>query len=110
MSKTIRIAFVKEFGEDTAKAIEAAANEHENGLHPDQGKDPFKWALLLAISYQCFELPDYRKHHKIKPAYSRIKKWIKTNGRLDTYDGDVDYLAVVTGAYDYYMPKKRVKS
>lgn len=106
MSKSIREAFVKEFNEQTAAAIEAAANEHENGLHPNQGNDPFKWALMLAISYQCFEIPRYREYHNIKPAYLRIKRWIKANGKLDTYNGDVDTLAVFTGSYDYYMPKK----
>lgn len=102
---SIREDFVKEFGEQTASAIETAAEKHENGLHPNKGNDPFKWALMLAISYQCFEVTSYKKEHKIKPSYARISKWIKDYGNLKDYDGDVDFLALVSGAYNKYVPK-----
>lgn len=105
---SIRKAFVKEFGEETAAAIEQAAEFHENGMHPDQGNDPFKWAILLAISYQCFEVDGYRKHHGIKPSYAKIKNWLIKNGHLDSYNGDFDYLAAAVGAYEPYMPKKKL--
>ena len=104
---SIRQAFVKRFGEREALAIETAANEHKNGVHDKQGSDPFKWALLICIGYQCMELGKYRKYHGINAKWPDLKKWIKRSGHLDSHDGDFDYVALVAGVYNEYMPKKR---
>lgn len=98
---SIRDQFVRDFSEQTALAIEAAAEQHENGLHPDKGSDPFKWSLMLVISYQC--ITKYRAAHGIKPSAKRLTAWIKDHADMSSYDGDVDMLALLAGAYDPYV-------
>mgnify|MGYP001612345217 CR=1 FL=1 len=105
---SIRAKFVRDFDEATAAKIEAAAIEHSNGINSARkGDDPFKWALLVAIGYQCMEKPNYREHHGIKPSWAHLKAWIKKNARLDIHNGDCDYLALMAGAYNEFMPAKR---
>jgi hypothetical protein len=105
--RSVRNKFVKEFGEELAGKIEAAASEHDNEAHPNRGSDPFKWALLICIGYECLSNPSYRKYHGIRCSWPKVKKWIKENGHLDTHDGDCDYLSMFCGAYNEYMPKKK---
>jgi hypothetical protein len=94
------------FGEDTAAKIEAAASEHSNGVNSKKkGDDPFKWALLICIGYECMEKPTYRNSHGIKPAWSKLKAWIKKNGELHSHNGDCDYLSMMCGTYNEFMPK-----
>lgn len=105
--KSIRGRFVRDFGETTAAKIEAAASGHSNGINSERkGDDPFKWALLICIGYQCMEKGDFRKHHGIKPKWSKLKAWIKRHGELNTHNGDCDYLSMMSGVYNEYMPKK----
>lgn len=106
---SIRNKFVKDFSEDTARNIELAAESHSNGVNSaNKGSDPFKWALCICIGYECFEKDHFRECHDIDPkhTYKKISSWIKKNGKLDTHDGDFDYLAMFVGAYNKYMPKK----
>lgn len=103
--KTIRTKFEKDFDKETAQRLYDAAVQHENGMHPNRGKDEFKWVLMLVLSYQCAE--KFRKDHGIKPSWPRIKKWIKENAHMESYDGDVDALALVVGVYNDYMPKTK---
>lgn len=105
---SIRKAFVKKFGEDQAKAIEAAAQGHANGVNDgSRGSDPFKWALLIAIGYQCIELDDYRSYHGITAPWAEVKQWMIDHAKLDEHDGDVDYLTAFSGGYDEYMPHEQ---
>ncbi len=107
--RTIRTKFVKDFNEDLAEKLEAAAEKHSNGVNnKNKGSDPFKWVLLICIGYQCFEVKSYRKHHDITEAsFTKISNWIKKNGKLDTHDGDCDYLSLFCGKYEKYMPKRK---
>jgi hypothetical protein len=98
-----RDSFVARFDEANAAAIEAAAEGHKNGIHDDPGSDPFRWAIALAIGYQCAELDGYREHHGITTPWSEIRDWIKTDGDLANHDGDCDYLAVFTGTHNEYV-------
>jgi hypothetical protein len=107
----VRGSFVRAFGEDTASRIEAAASEHSNGVNSERkGDDPFKWALLICIGYQCMEKPDYRTSHGIEPPWPKLKAWIKKNGELRSHNGDCDYLALVCGTYNEFMPKRKKQS
>ena len=122
--KSVRAGFVKAFGEKEAAAVEAAANEHANGVNSERkgddpfkwallickGDDPFKWALLICIGYECCSKDDYRKYHGIIAPWAKIKAWIKKRGKLHSHVGDCDYLSMMSGAYNEFMPKKRKKA
>ncbi|HET7178378.1 MAG TPA: hypothetical protein VFI14_01575 [Chryseosolibacter sp.] len=100
---TIRKQFAKQFGEDQAAAIEAAAKSHGNGINDVKIGEPFKWALLICIGYQCFEIDRYRRHHNITAPFSEIKEWIINHADLASYRGDLDYLSLMAGTYNEYM-------
>jgi hypothetical protein len=102
---SIRAAFVERFGEEEALRLERAAHAHAQPRPPKGiGSDPFKWVLLITIAYECFTRESFRAHHGIVASVADLKEWIKSHGGLDTHDGDVDYLALVAGAYNEYMP------
>lgn len=101
---SVRERFVADFSDDLASAIETAAEQHKNGVHDNKGSDPFKWALLITIGYECWSKPDYAKHHGIDGDADAIRSWIKEHGALGSHDGDCDFLAMMVGAYDEYVP------
>ena len=113
--RSVREKFVAMFGEEQASAVERAANYHDNGVNSsrsgedegsNRGTDPFKWALLICIGYECMEKPRYREYHGIAAQWDDIKSWIKREAELDTHDGGCDYLSLFCGTYDEYMPEK----
>jgi len=101
---TTREDFVARWGEDAALALEAAAEEHANGINDgDRGSDPFKWVLIIVIGYQCAEIPMYRSHHGITtPAWDELHEWMVEEADLGTHEGDVDYLSLAAGKYEPY--------
>ena len=108
---SIRNNFEKVFGKNEAQRVWDSAISHGNSINDiNKGSDPFKWALLICIGYQCLEKKDYRKHHSIVASWVRLKQWIKKHGGLNTHDGDCDYLSLMTGVYNEYMPQKTRKS
>lgn len=99
---SIRDAFVARFGEDAACAIEDAAVEHRNGVNDcNLGSDPFKWALLICIGYDCISREEYRAYHGITVGWLELCEWITAEADLGSHDGDCDYLALLSGAYDF---------
>lgn len=106
----IRQAFVDRFGEAEAARIEAAANEHKNGVHDRTGSDPFRWALIICIGHECFTKDSFREYHGIVASTEELKNWIKSEAHLEDHDGDVDYLAMFVGVYNEYMPPKAVEA
>lgn len=100
---SVRESYVQTFGEQEAAALEAAAEEHKNGVHDEYGTDPFRWAVVIAIGYQCAEVPQYRNHHGIKAPWEDIRQWIIDHGDLANHDGDVDYLSLMAGKYTEYV-------
>lgn len=107
--KSIREKFVRKFGETEAKNIEIAAESHKNGIHDKLGSDPFKWALLICIGFQCMEVERFRKYHNIMTPWLDLKAWIKRNGKLSTHDGDCDFISLFAGIYDDFIPKNQLK-
>lgn len=101
-----RESFVETFDESTADLIVAAAEEHRNGIHDDPGSDYFRWAIAITIGYECWSHPGYARHHGLElPDADAIRQWIKDHGDLANHDGDVDYLALMAGAYNEYVGK-----
>lgn len=103
---SVRESFVRQFGEEEAQALEVAAESHKNGIHNEHGSDKFKWVICICIGHQCFEKDRYREHHGIKATFEDIKSWCIEEGELDTHDGAVDYIALLAGIYDGFMPIK----
>lgn len=99
---SVRASFVERFGESDAAAIEAAANEHDNDVHPNRGSDPFKWAVCICIGYEC--MTRFREHHGIAATEQAIREWALEFGQLASHDGDVDYLAAFAGKYNEWIP------
>ena len=98
---SIRAAFVEAFSEEDATAIEAAAVEHLNAAHDDRGSDPFKWALSIAIGYEC--MGRFAEYHGVSADEDDIKAWVFEHGDLASHDGDCDYFAMMAGAYDGWV-------
>jgi hypothetical protein len=74
----IREKFVAAFGEDQASALIRAAEEHENGVNSaNKGSDPFKWALLICIGYECISRDRFREYHGITASWEQLRQWIK---------------------------------
>jgi hypothetical protein len=108
--RTIRTKFEKDFSKELANLIMVAARSHGNGINnKNLGSDPFKWALLICIGYECLSKPSYRKYHGIKCSWKEIKKWIKENAKLHTHDGDCDFLALFCGKYNEFVKIKKRK-
>lgn len=100
---SIRDSFVEAFGEDQAAAVEAAAEFHKNGVHDRPGSDYFRWAIVIAIGYECMSADDYREHHGISAPWPDLHDWIRDHANLREHDGDSDYLALFAGAYNEFM-------
>lgn len=108
--ESVRNSFVALFGEEQACRIEAAANEHKNGIHDEPGSDPFKWACLIAIGHECISRPRFREHHKIAVPFDEFKAWAVEHGDFASHDGQYDYIAMFAGIYNEYMKKDTVPS
>lgn len=104
---SIRDKFVAVFGEDEAQRIEASACEHANGINDaNRGSDPFKWAILICIGYECFTKDSYRTYHKFHHPADTLKVWIIEHADLGTHDGDSDNLSLFGGGYSPYIKEE----
>ena len=98
--------FIEDWGKEIYDKVLESAEEHRNGINDREIGHKFKWALLICIGSQCMEKPKFRKYHGFpRLNWSKMKKWIKDNAELRKYKGDCDYLALASGAYDYYVKK-----
>jgi hypothetical protein len=120
---TTRDKYASRFGEAEAVAIEAAAAEH---ARPDEivdmldvlgslavsdtapgdyksnrGSDPFKWALMMTISYECVSKESYREHHGIEAPWADIREWIIAEADMRSFDGVWDPMAKANGMFDF---------
>ena len=105
---SVRSIYAYAFGAEQADAVEAAAAKHKNGVHDDPGSDPFRWALAICLGYECLSKDSYREHHGITVPWDVLRPWIRNHGDLANHDGDVDYLTLFTGGYDYFAGRDEV--
>lgn len=103
---SVRESFEQRFGSEQADALVSAAEQHDNDVHSNRGSDPFKWAVLIAIGYQCVEIDEYRDSHGITVPWDDFRDWAKTDADLASHDGDCDYLSLMCGKYNEYMPEE----
>jgi hypothetical protein len=106
-----RAAFAEKFGEDNTARIEAAAADHRDpcamGDERGKGSDDFRWALLVALSYDC--MTKFAESHGFTPEWAAVDAWMKEPAQREwfaAHDGDVDFLGVFLGIYTPYMPEK----
>jgi len=98
----LRESFVERFGESDAAAIEAAANQHKNGIHDRVGSDPFRWALLICIGFEC--MTRFAKEHGITTPFEKIDAWMMEHtADFAAHDGDTDFITLFVGGYNKYV-------
>jgi len=107
---SVRESFVEHFGEDQARAIEAACALHKaESIHSKDGMgdDPFKYAVLMCIGYNCVK---YGKSHGITISPTDFKRWCLEHGDLASYKGPIpDYISLFAGVYDEYFPSEETQ-
>lgn len=97
---TLRESFIKQFGESNAFAVQRAAESHKNGIHDRYGSDPFRWAILICLGHEC--LSRFQEEHGISLDYEQFRSWLIDHAsEFAEYDGDVDYVALMVGVYDF---------
>lgn len=104
---SVRASFVEHFGEEQARALEEACNNHLDlmGCNTNRGSDPFKYVIIVVIGFSCVEKEEYRKIHGITISFDEFKEWVKNYGNLITHDGDWDELSVIDDTYVEYICK-----
>ncbi|MHA2345059.1 MAG: hypothetical protein ACXADW_24725 [Candidatus Hodarchaeales archaeon] len=103
---SLRVKFEERFGKYEANALDSAANEHyvKGGTisGENKGSDPFKWVILTVIDFQCVEKEEYRKYHGISLPYEDFMQFcIDYKKELNEHDGDLGWLGLVAGVYDF---------
>jgi hypothetical protein len=92
--------FVKRFSEEQAEKVIMAALTHVNGVHDNQGNDPFAWAVLLCLSHKC--VSRFANDHGITISGEEFKEWLVANKEiLREFDGDTDYIGLFAGVFDF---------
>lgn len=111
MSENIRGAFVERFGAENADRVEACAQQHKTWRDFDAergyGSDVFRWAVLMVISFEC--LTRFAASHGFTCDGAEVYAWLKEPAQRDwlaAHDGDFDAIAMLSGAYNDFMPTK----
>lgn len=104
---SVRESFVERFGEEQAVALENAGNGHRADLlaGDEHGPDAFRDAIVIAIGFECFTSDHYRKSHGITVPVADLTAWIREHGDLAHHTGPIDYLAMLVGRYQPYIPE-----
>lgn len=95
--------FSLHFGPEEVQKLTEAANAHKNGIHDNDGGNPFRWSLLICIGAQCFEVPSYRDYHGFTLSYQEVKQWCADRLIFKDYVGDVDYITLFCGKYNEWV-------
>jgi hypothetical protein len=98
----LRARFVARFGPDLAEMIERVAEHHTKVLPAplDQGSDPFRFALVWAIGFECLTRPAFRREHGITAPWADLSAWIRDEADLASYDGTMDLAGRGFGLFD----------
>lgn len=109
----IRDSFVDTFGEEEAKRVEEAAKVHLDEVNPydvlgtahkkNRGHDPFQWAIVMVIAYNCIKNPGYREWHGFKIGWDEFDEWVKLEADLTSYEGEFDAMALMLGEFTPYL-------
>jgi hypothetical protein len=68
----LRARFVARFGPELAETVDRATEHHIKVLPAplSQGSDPFRFALVWAIGFECLTRPAYRQEHSIAATWA----------------------------------------
>jgi len=98
----LRARFVSRFGEDLADTIERVAEHHTKVIPAplERGSDPFRFALVWAIGFECLTRPEYRLEHGIRAPWAELLTWICDEADLASFDGTMDLSGRGRGLFD----------
>lgn len=98
----LRERFVARFGSGLAETIERAIEDHAKKypLVLDRGSDPFRFALVWAVGFECLVNPAFRREHGITTPWADLAVWIRAEADLASYDGTMDLAGRGFGSFD----------
>lgn len=101
----LRTRFVARFGEDLAETIERVAEHHTKVLPAplERGSDPFRFALVWAIGFECLSRPEFRLEHGITAPWADLVGWIHDEADLASFDGTMDLSGRGRGLFDLVL-------
>lgn len=70
-----------------------------------RGSDPFRDCIVICIGHECMTRPEFRDEHGILPDPGALKSWARAHADIEHHDGPIDYLALVTGAYEEWIER-----
>ena len=98
----LRARFVSRFGAGLAETVEAVAEHHTKVIPAvmDRGSDPFRFALVWAIGFECLTRPEFRLEHGIATPWADLLTWICDEADLSSFDGTMDLSGRGRGLFD----------
>jgi hypothetical protein len=104
----LRDRFAARFGTDLAETIERAAEHHTKVLPAplERGSDPFRFALVWAIGFECLTRPAFRLEHGITAPWAELQGWIREEADLGAYDGTMDLAGRGMGFFDAILGRR----
>ena len=101
----LRSRFAARFGEDLADTIERVAEHHTKVLPAplERGSDPFRFALVWAIGFECLTRPEFRLEHGITAPWADLLTWICDEADLASFDGTMDLSGRGRGLFDLIL-------
>ena len=97
----LRARFVERFGSDLAQTIERAIDLHaaEYPLALERGSDPFRFALIWAVGFECLTRPQFRREHGITTPWADLAAWIRKEADFASFDGTMDRAGHASGFF-----------
>ena len=101
----LRARFVGCFGEDLAETIERVAAHHTKVLPAplERGSDPFRFAIVWAIGFECLTRPEFRREHGVTAPWAELVGWIHDEADLASFDGTMDLSGRGRGLFDLIL-------
>lgn len=98
----LRNRFVARFGDDLAETIEAVVEHHTKVIPAvlERGSDPFQFALVWAIGFECLTRPEFRWEHGVTAPWADLLTWICDEADLASFDGTMDLSGRGRGLFD----------
>jgi hypothetical protein len=98
----LRTRFAAQFGDDLAETIVEVAERHTKVIPAvlDRGSDPFRFALVWAIGFECLTRPEFRREHGIIAPWAELLAWICDEADLASFDGTMDLSGRGRGLFD----------
>ena len=98
----LRARFADRFSTDLAETIERAAEHHTKVLPAplERGSDPFRFALVWSVGFECLSRPKFRLEHRVTAPWAELMGWIRDEADLASFDGTMDLAGRGRGLFD----------